>query len=58
LLSRFVYPEFPECIGVFRDVEKPTYEDLLNAQIAEVMERKGPGTVEELFKSEDTWVVE
>ena len=33
LLSRMVYPRFPECVGVFRAVERPCYDDLLNAQI-------------------------
>ena len=29
LLSRMVYPEFPECVGVFRCVERPTFDDQL-----------------------------
>ena len=29
LLSRMVYPEFPECVGVFRCVERPTYDEQL-----------------------------
>lgn len=58
LLSRMVYPRFPECVGVFRAVERPTYEDLLNGQIEDVIKAKGRGALEELFASDDTWVVE
>jgi 2-oxoglutarate ferredoxin oxidoreductase subunit beta len=57
LLSRFVHPEFPECIGVFRAVEQPTYEDELNQQIDEVIKKKGRGKLEELFDAEDVWTV-
>ena len=32
-----VYPRFPECVGVFRCVERPTYDDLLNKQIDDVI---------------------
>jgi 2-oxoglutarate ferredoxin oxidoreductase subunit beta len=58
LLSRMVYPRFPECVGVYRCVERPTYEDLLNKQIEDVVKTKGRGKLEDLFVSDDTWVVE
>jgi len=58
LLSRMVFPQFPECIGVFRAVEKPTYDDLVNKQVEDARKSKGPGSLEDLFASEDTWVVE
>src|SRR6266849_2684168 len=32
LLSRMVFPRYPECIGVFRSVERPTFDDLVNHQ--------------------------
>jgi 2-oxoglutarate ferredoxin oxidoreductase subunit beta len=57
LLSRMVFPRFPECVGVYRCVERPTYEELLNDQLEEAVKRKGKGNLEELFASEDTWVV-
>jgi 2-oxoglutarate ferredoxin oxidoreductase subunit beta len=57
LLSRMVYPRFPECVGVFRCVERPTYEDQLNQQMNEVIQKKGRGKLEDLFASEETWVV-
>jgi 2-oxoglutarate ferredoxin oxidoreductase subunit beta len=58
LLSRMVYPRFPECVGVFRCVQRPTYEDLVLQQIEEVRRSKGPGKLEELFASDDVWTVE
>jgi 2-oxoglutarate ferredoxin oxidoreductase subunit beta len=57
LLSRMVFPRFPECVGVYRCVQRPTYEDLLNKQIEDVVRAKGRGKLEELFASDDTWVV-
>src|SRR5262249_39805900 len=58
LLSRMVYPRFPERVGIFRCVEHPTYDDLLTKQLEDVQRSKGRGKLEELFASDDTWVVE
>ncbi len=58
LLSRMRYPEFPEPIGVFRAVERPRYDEELNAQIQVAQEKKGPGDLESLLHSGDTWTVE
>jgi 2-oxoglutarate ferredoxin oxidoreductase subunit beta len=58
LLSRMVYPDFPECIGVFRCVERPTYESVLNKQIDDVIATRGAGKLEDLFASDETWTVE
>jgi 2-oxoglutarate ferredoxin oxidoreductase subunit beta len=58
LLSRMVHPEFPECVGVFRAVEKPTFDDLVNGQIEQSITAKGKGKLDELFRSDDLWTVE
>src|SRR2546421_5180383 len=58
LLSRMVFPRFPECVGVFRCVERPTYDELINKQIADAQKAKGKGKIEELFHSDDIWVVQ
>src|SRR5215468_9896613 len=58
LLSRMVHPRFPECVGIFRAVQRPTYDDLLNKQIEDVIRAKGRGKLEELYANDDTWVVE
>ena len=33
-------PDFPVALGVIRDVEAPTYDDAVNAQIEEVAAKK------------------
>ncbi len=58
LLSRMIYPELPECVGVFRCVERPTYGDLLDGQISEAIQSEGPGDIDSLFAGEDCWVIE
>src|SRR3954469_21832304 len=58
LLSRMVYPRFPECVGVYRAVEHPTYDEVLNKQIEDVIKAKGRGKLDDLFASDDVWVVE
>lgn len=58
LLSRMVYPRFPECIGVYRAVERPTYDEVLNQQVADVIKAKGRGKLEALFESDEIWEVE
>ena len=57
LLSRLRHPEFPEPMGVFRAVQRPTYDNMINAQVADVIEQSGPGDLEKLFNSGDTWTV-
>jgi len=57
LLSRMHFPDFPEPLGVFRDIEEPTYEDLLMKQVAEAQEKKGVGELPKLLASGDTWQV-
>lgn len=57
MLSQMAYPDFPEPIGVFRAVELPTYESLLEEQIAAVRAKKGPGDLAQLLRGNDTWEV-
>ena len=57
LLSRMRYPEFPEPIGVFRKVERATYDDLINEQVADARNQMGNGDLKRLFHSGDTFTV-
>ena len=43
-------------IGVFRDVERPSYDRLVREQIASVRE-SGEGDLESLIRGKDTWTV-
>ncbi len=57
LLSRMRHPEFPEPIGVFRDVDGPKYDVELNRQIDSAREKKGEGDLNALYNSGETWTV-
>jgi 2-oxoglutarate ferredoxin oxidoreductase subunit beta len=56
LLSTMQPPSFPTPIGVFRAVDRPSYDDLINDQIRGACE-KGEGNLDELFGRGDTWEV-
>jgi len=58
LLSRMHYPDFPEPIGVFRCVDRPRYDQAVYHQVAEAIEKQGPGTLESLLNAGDTWTIE
>jgi 2-oxoglutarate ferredoxin oxidoreductase subunit beta len=58
LLSRMMVPAFPEVFGVLRQVSHPTYEELQQKQIDDVIARKGKGDLDKLFRNDDLWVVE
>ncbi len=57
LLSRMRYPEFPEPIGIFRAVDRPKYDERLNAQLTQARESQGEGDLDTLFRTGDTWQV-
>jgi 2-oxoglutarate ferredoxin oxidoreductase subunit beta len=52
LLSRLAYPDFPECFGVFRAIDRPTHTDLVLQQ-----ETAAPLDWSRLAGGEDCWVV-
>jgi 2-oxoglutarate/2-oxoacid ferredoxin oxidoreductase subunit beta len=56
-LSRLSHPNFPTPVGVFRNVERPGYHEAVRAQI-ETAEKKHPPSLEKLYNSGSTWVVE
>ncbi len=57
MLSRMHYPDFPEPLGVFRCVERTTYDAALNSQIDDAIAKKGRGSLDQLFQSGETWTV-
>ncbi|MFQ5666407.1 MAG: 2-oxoacid:ferredoxin oxidoreductase subunit beta [Candidatus Binatia bacterium] len=57
LLSLMAPPQFPTPVGVFRAVERPTYESIVSAQIREAKQRQGEGNLEALFNRGDVWTV-
>jgi 2-oxoglutarate/2-oxoacid ferredoxin oxidoreductase subunit beta len=57
LLGLMGPPTFPTPIGVFRAVERPTYESVMAEQIQKAKQRQGEGDLEELLSRGDTWTV-
>lgn len=57
-LSRLAgQPTVPTPVGVFRAVQRPTYEGQVQRQIAEVAEQRGPADLDALLRSAPTWTV-
>jgi 2-oxoglutarate ferredoxin oxidoreductase subunit beta len=48
---------FPIALGVIRDVEAPTYDEAVEAQIKDVKEKKNYHTFAELLETNDIWEV-
>jgi 2-oxoglutarate ferredoxin oxidoreductase subunit beta len=57
LLSTMQPPKFPTPLGIFRAVERTTYDAAINAQITQVREQQGVGDLDDLFGRGDTWTV-
>lgn len=58
LLAALEPPDFPTALGVFRAIQRPTYDELLLAQIHEHTQANGPGDVDKLLGSGTTWDVD
>ena len=57
-LSRLDTSDFAHSpIGILRSVERPSYDDLMNEQIATTIERQGEGDLAALLTGGDTWHV-
>jgi 2-oxoglutarate/2-oxoacid ferredoxin oxidoreductase subunit beta len=56
-LSRMVAPEFPIPIGVFRAVERTTFEAEMHRQVEAARAAEGPGSLSELLNEGDVWEV-
>jgi 2-oxoglutarate/2-oxoacid ferredoxin oxidoreductase subunit beta len=57
LLANMELPELPVPIGIFRSVEKPTYEDLLHTQVAKAKQAQGEGDLRKILFDTETWTV-
>ena len=58
MLARMEQPDFPQPVGIFRAVERPSYDQMLAEQIKTAIAKSGPGTLEQLIYSGDMWTVE
>jgi 2-oxoglutarate ferredoxin oxidoreductase subunit beta len=57
LLSRMRYPDFPEPLGVFRDVEQERYGNIVRRQNEAAVAKHGPGDLQKLITGDETWTV-
>src|SRR5690606_9193151 len=57
LLSRFTHPDYPVPVGIFRQVERPTFHDAAKAQV-DAAKAKTAADLGKLFNSGSTWTVE
>ena len=58
MLARMEQPDFPQPVGIFRAVERPSYDQMMTDQIETAISKSGPGTLEKLIYSGDMWTVE
>lgn len=58
MLAQMTYPEYPTPVGIFRRIERPSYESEVSNQIESAREQLGTGTVESLLYTDDCWTVE
>ena len=61
LVRMFDNPQTPDHLprpfGVFYQAERPTYEELLNLQLEEIMSSKGKGDLDKLLRGKETWTI-
>ncbi|CAN5664531.1 2-oxoacid:ferredoxin oxidoreductase subunit beta [soil metagenome] len=57
LLSRMRYPDFPEPMGVFREVQKDRYVNIVRKQVEEAKQKRGKGDIQSLITGNETWTV-
>ncbi|MCA9561082.1 MAG: 2-oxoacid:ferredoxin oxidoreductase subunit beta [Myxococcales bacterium] len=58
LLSQLLHPDFPTPVGVFRCVERPSYERMMSAQVDEAKRRKPGAKVQQAIEAAHIWTVE
>jgi 2-oxoglutarate ferredoxin oxidoreductase subunit beta len=58
LLAELEPPKYPTALGIFRDVERPTYDELLMGQIQQAIAKRGRGDLRALLNAGMTWEVD
>jgi len=57
ILASLEAPEFPVPVGIFRQIERPSYDELLNEQIQHARESAKGLDLQQVINGPDTWVV-
>ena len=58
LLTQMEYPEMPVPFGVFRDIQKPTYEGMMDEQTQAAVQKRGAGNLKDALYTSEVWKVE
>ena len=58
MLARMEQPDFPQPVGIFRAVDRPSYDEMMTEQIETAIAKSGPGSLEKLIYSGDMWTVD
>jgi 2-oxoglutarate ferredoxin oxidoreductase subunit beta len=57
LLTQMEYPEMPVPLGIFRSIERPTYDSMMQDQVQASIQKHGEGKLKDLLYTSDTWTV-
>jgi 2-oxoglutarate ferredoxin oxidoreductase subunit beta len=58
ILANMIHnPELPRPMGVFLALNRPTYEEQMQQQIAKAKSKKGEGNLQKLLDGDETWII-
>jgi 2-oxoglutarate ferredoxin oxidoreductase subunit beta len=57
LISGMTYPEFPVPMGIFRNVQRPTYDEILGGQVEKAKAKAKDTSFKALFDGLETWTI-
>ncbi len=57
MLIRMRFPQFPVAMGIIRRVKRDTYDGLMTAQIESEVKKKKYASLDDMFNSGDTWII-
>ncbi len=57
LLAQLDLPKFPVPLGIFRSIEQPTFDQLMNDQVQKAKQTLGEGDLRKMLFSGETWTV-
>ena len=59
ILANMIHnPELPRPMGVFMALSRPTYEEMMQEQIARAKSKRGDGDLQKLLDGDETWVIQ
>jgi 2-oxoglutarate ferredoxin oxidoreductase subunit beta len=58
LISQMEYPAFPVPVGVFLDIQRETYEELLLGQVKRAQSKTGADDLQKLLRGGQTWRID